>query len=204
MAGGQIAGPKNNSKLTCQSAILVKAMKCILLFALTFFFSFGCAAERPGLILQSYPFNPAGKAILVQRFDFSPQIATNVNQEAVRNFGEAIALDIQRYLRTAGFRHPLVIDPGELARGDVLIRGTISRVDGGNAQQRKLGETFGFGATEVTVTGEVIDLPASRSVLAFSFTKQSPYTWLENEAAVRENLRQIAQEVATALTHMQK
>ena len=179
-------------------------MKRILFFVLTLFLLFGCAAERPSLVVQSYPFNPAGKAILIQSFDFAPQIATNVNQGAVENFGEAIALDIQRFLRNAGFRHPLMIAPEEQAKGDILILGTITRVDGGDARQRKLGEIFGFGATEVTATGEVIDLATSRSVLAFSFTKRSQYTWLDNEDAVRENVREIAQEIATALIQMQK
>lgn len=179
-------------------------MKRILSLALTLFFLFGCAAQRPGLVVQSYPFDPKGKSILIQCFDFAPQIATNVNQEAVQNFGEAIALDIQRFLRSAGFRHPLVIARGEAAKGDILIQGTISRVNGGDALQRKVGETFGFGATEVTATGDVVDLATFRSILAFAFTKQSHYTWLDNEAAVRENLRQIAQEVATALIQMQK
>ena len=179
-------------------------MKRILLLALTLFFLFGCATEWPGLVVQSYPFNPEGKAILIQHFDFAPQIATGVNQGAVRDFGEAMALDIQRFLRNAGFRHPLVITPGELARGDILIQGTITRVQGGDARQRKLGELFGFGATEVKAVGEIIDLATSRSILAFSFTKQSHYTWLDNEAAVRENLREIAREVAAALIQMQK
>jgi hypothetical protein len=179
-------------------------MKRILFLALILFFFLGCAAQRPGLVVQSVPFNPKGKSILIQRFDFAPQIATHVSQEAVQNFGEAIALDIQRFLRNAGFRHPLVIARGEAAKGDILIQGTVSRVDGGDALQRRLGETFGFGATEVTATGDVIDLATSRSILAFAFTKQSHYTWLDNEAAVRENLRQIAQEVATALIQMQK
>ena len=179
-------------------------MKRILFFALTLFLLFGCAPEKPSLVVQTYPFNSAGKAVLIQCFDFAPQIATNVNQEAVQDFGEAIALDIQRFLRNAGFRHPLMIAPGEQALGDILIRGSVTRVNGGDARQRKLGEIFGFGATEVTATGEVIDLATSTSILAFSFTKQSQYTWLDNEAAVRENLREIAQEIATALTQMQK
>jgi len=179
-------------------------MKGILLLALLFFFLSGCAAERPGLVVQSFPFNPAGKAILIQHFDFSPQIATGVDQKAVRNFGEAIALDIQRFLREAGFRHPLVIARGEAARGDILIQGTITRVQGGDAWERKLGEIFGFGASEVKAAGEIIDLATSRSILSFSLAKQSHYTWLDNEAAVRENLREVAREVATALIQMQK
>ncbi len=179
-------------------------MKRILFLALTLFFLSGCATERPGLVVQSYPFDPARKAILVQHFDFAPEIATSVSQVAVRDFGEAIALDIQRFLRDAGFRYPLVIALGEPAKGDILIQGTITRVHGGDAQQRKLGESFGFGATEVKATGQIVDLATSRSILAFSFTKQSHYTWLDNQAAVRENLREIAREVATALVQMQK
>jgi hypothetical protein len=58
---------------------------------------------------------------------------------------------------------------------------------------------FGFGATEVRATGEVVDLAMARPVTAFSIVKQSSYTWLDNEAAVRENPREIAQEIAEIL-----
>ncbi len=47
--------------------------------------------------------------------------------------------------------------------------------------------------------GEVVDLAAARSLTAFAFVKQSSYTWLDNEAAVRENLRGITQEIAATL-----
>ena len=161
---------------------------------------------RRGLVVQSHPFNPAGKAILIQHFDFIPEMATSVNKKAVGDFGETIALDIQRFLRDSGFRHPLVIAPGEPAKGDVLIKGTITRVHGGDAVavQRKLVESFGFGDTEVKAAGEIIDLATSISVMAFSFTKQSRYTWVENEEAVRENLREIAREISTTLIQMQR
>jgi len=159
----------------------------------------GCAAEKPSLVVYSFPFYPTGKAILIQHFDFNPEISTNVNKLAVMGFGELIALDIQRALKGAGFQHPLVIAPGEAARGDFLIQGTITRVHGGDLQERRLLEAFGFGATEVRAMGEVVDLAAARSVTAFSLVKQSSYTWLDNEAAVRENLGEIAQEIAAIL-----
>ncbi len=162
----------------------------------------GCAPERPGLVVQSYPFSPKGKAILIQHFDFSPELATSVEKGAVAGFGESIALDIQRFLKEAGFRYPLVIAPGEQAKGDILIRGTITRVYGGDVQQRMWAESFGFGATEVKASGEIVDVATLKSILAFSFSKQSHYTWLDNEAAVRENLREIAKEIATALIQM--
>jgi hypothetical protein len=172
-------------------------------YALCIFFAFsflaGCAAEKPSLVVHSYPFKAQGKSVLVQHFAFHPEISTNVNKGAVQRFGELIALDIQRSLRNAGFQHPLVIAPGEKSQGDFLIQGTITRIHGGDARERKLFETFGYGATEVRATGEIVDLTASRSVAAFSLVKQSSYTWLDNESAVRENLREVAREIAAIL-----
>jgi len=140
-----------------------------------------------------------GKTILIQHFDFNPEIATQVDKESVRNFGELIALDIQRYLKDGGFPRTLVVAPREPAQGDILIRGTLTRVHGGDLRHRKWFEAFGFGATEVRATGEIVDLETSRSLVGFSFPKQSSHTWLANEAAVRENLRQIAQDIAAIL-----
>jgi hypothetical protein len=174
-------------------------MKRVFFLFLAVLLGAGCAAEKPSLVVHSFPFDPAGKAILIQHFDFNPEISTNVQKLAVQGFGELIALDIQRVLKSAGFQHPLVIAPGEEAKGDFLIQGTITRVHGGDLRERQLFEAFGFGATEVRATGEVVDLTAARSVTAFSLVKQSSYTWLDNEAAVRENLREIAQEIAAIL-----
>ena len=178
-------------------------MKRMLIPILILWLLPGCAPERPGLVVQSYPFSPKGKAILIQHFDFNPELAASVDKGAVSGFGESIALDIQRFLKDAGFRHPLVIAPGEQAKGDILIKGAITRVYGGDVQQRMWAESFGFGATEVKASGEIVELATLRPILAFSFTKQSHYTWLENEAAVRENLREVAKEIATALIQMQ-
>ena len=174
-------------------------MKLVFFLFLAVLLGAGCAAEKPSLVVYSFPFYPTGKAILIQHFDFNPEISTNVNKLAVMGFGELIALDIQRALKGAGFQHPLVIAPGEAARGDFLIQGSITRVHGGDLQERRLLEAFGFGATEVRAMGEVFDLAAARSVTAFSLVKQSSYTWLDNEAAVRENLGEIAQEIAAIL-----
>ena len=175
----------------------------IMLYALCVFFAFsflaGCAAEKPSLVVHSYPFNPEGKTVLVQYFACNPEISTNLNKGAVQRFGELIALDIQRSLKNAGFQHPLVIAPGEEAKGDFLIKGTITRVHGGDVRERRRFESFGFGGTEVRATGEIVDLAASRSVAAFSLVKQSSYTWLDNESAVRENLREVAREIAAIL-----
>jgi hypothetical protein len=172
---------------------------CALRFALCVFLLFGCAAEKPSLVVYSFPLDPAGKAILIQHFDFNPGISTQVKKEAVQRFGELIALDIQRGLKSAGFRHPLVIAPGEQAKGDLLIKGTITRVHGGDFRERRRVESFGPGATEVRAVGEVIELSTSRSAAAFSLVKESSYTWLDNESAVRENLKEIAQEIAAIL-----
>jgi hypothetical protein len=176
-----------------------RAMLRALCVFFTFSFLAGCVAEKPGLVVHSYPFNPEGKTVLVQHFALNPEISTGLNRGAVQRFGELIALDIQRLLQNAGFQHPLVIDPGEPAKGDFLIKGTLTRVHGGDVRERRWFESFGFGATEVRATGEVVDLASSRSVAAFSLVKQSSYTWLDNESAVRENLREIAREIAAIL-----
>ena len=159
----------------------------------------GCAATPPNLVSYSYPFSAKGRAVLIQQFAFNPGVSTKVSQDAVKNFGELIALDIQRFLGNAHFDHPLVIAPGEQAGGDFLILGTITRVNGGDAQERRTFEVFGFGATEVRAVGEVVDLTASRSVASFSLVKQTSYGWLDNESAVRENLREVAREIAAIL-----
>jgi len=172
---------------------------CAMPYALCVFLLFGCAVEKPSLVVHSYPFNPRGKSVLVQHFACNPEISTNLNKGAVQRFGELIALDIQRSLKNAGFQYPLVIAPGEKSQGDFLVRGTITRVHGGDVRQRRWFESFGYGATEVRATGEIVDLAASRSVAAFSLVKQSSYTWLDNESAVRENLREVAREIAAIL-----
>ena len=174
-------------------------MPYALCVAVFLFLGAGCAAEKPSLVVHSYPFHPEGKTILIQHFDFNPESSTRVNKAAVQKFGELIALDIQRFLGNAAYKHPLVMAPGETAKADFLIKGSITRVHGGDAAERRRVEAFGFGATEVRAVGEVVDLTASRSVAAFSLTKQSSYTWLDNESAVRENLREVAREIAAIL-----
>ena len=175
------------------------AIRYALCAAMFLLFLVGCAANNPSLVVHSYPFAAGGKVILIQHFAFNPVVSTNVNKAAVQRFGELIALDIQRFLGNANFDHPLVIAPGETAGGDFLIRGTITRMHGGDARERRWFEAFEPGATEVMATGEVIDLARSRSVAAFSLTERSSYTWLDNDSAVRENLREIAREIAAIL-----
>jgi hypothetical protein len=151
------------------------------------------------MVVRTYPFNPAGKTILIQYFEFNPEIATNVDRPSVEKFGELISFDIQKYLKRAGFKNPLVVQAKEPLEGDLLIKGTITGVSGGSLQQRKYLELLGFGATEVKVVGEVLDIKTSLSLAAFSFTKRSHYTRKGNEAAVRENIGEIAQEIARVI-----
>jgi hypothetical protein len=182
-------------------------MKPIALVILSFFAFSGCGPTLPGtpsMVVKSHPFNPAGKTILIQHFDFNPELATDVDPSLVKNFGGGIAFDIQNHLKKAGFKYPVVVQPAEPFAGDFLIKGTITRVSGGNVQQRKYLELFGFGATEVKAVGEVIDLKTSTSLVAFSFIKRSHYTWKDNEAAVRENISEIAREIAQVIIQSQK
>ena len=174
----------------------MRVIGCLILSVFTLA---GCGPTLPGtpsMVVRTYPFNPAGKTILIQHFAFNPALATNVEPASVEKFGEVIAFDIQKYLKHAGVKHPVVVQATEPFEGDFLIKGTITEVSGGNVQQRKYLELFGFGATEVKVVGEVIDIKTSLSLVGFSFTKRSHYTRKDNEAAVRENISEIAQEIA--------
>jgi len=183
-------------------------MKVIFFIILSLSTLSGCAPILPGMpsmVVKTYPFNPAGKMILIQHFDFNPEIATNVDRSSVQKFGEVIAFDIRNYLSRAGFKYPVVVQAAEpFEGGDFLIIGTITRVSGGNVQQRRYLELFGFGATEVMAVGEVIDIKTSTSLVGFSFTKRSHYTWKNNEAAVRENIREIAQEITKVIVQSKK
>lgn len=182
-------------------------MKVIFFIILSLSTLSGCGPTLPGMpsmVVKTYPFNPAGKMILIQHFDFNPEFATNVDPSSVQKFGEVIAFDIRNYLSRAGFKYPVVVRAAEPFEGDFLIIGTITRVSGGNVQQRRYLELFGFGATEVKAVGEVIDIKTSTSLVGFSFTKRSHYTWNNNEAAVRENIREIAQEIAEVIVQSKK
>jgi len=177
----------------------MKTIGCVLL---SFFAFAGCSPlypNPPSMVVRMYPFNPAGRTILIQYFDFDTEFATNVDRPSVERFGEAIAFDVQMYLKKAGFKNVLVIQAQEPLAGDFLIRGKITGVSGGNIQQRKYLELFGFGATEVKVVGEVLNFKTSASLVAFSFTKRSHFTRKENEAAVRENIGEIAEEIAQVI-----
>jgi hypothetical protein len=182
-------------------------MKSQLLVILSFFAFSGCAptlSDMPSGVVIPYPFNPAGKTILIQPFYFYPELATNVDRSFVEKFGEIIAADVQNCLKKGGFRYPVVVWTEGQLKGDLLITGTIKRVSGGHATHRKLFELFGFGATKVTAVGEIIDTKTARSLVGFSFTKRSHYTWQENEAAVRENVSEIAQEIAQVIIQSQE
>ncbi len=136
------------------------------------------------------------KIVLVQFFEFPPQIATDVQPGAVRHFGEFIAYDIQTWLKKSGFPKVIAVKPGESISGDILVRGAIIRVSGGNYYHRLFGEVFGFGASEVRADGELIDIKAGIPLTGFSIADKSRWTSLKNEAAVRENLSAVARQIA--------
>jgi hypothetical protein len=163
------------------------------------FLSLGCTAASPDLVVRNEFFQAEGKRILIQHFDLDPMTATGVHQPSVAKFGETLALDIRQYLKLARLEKTLVIGPGESAQGDILIQGSITHIAGGDQVHRMSFELFGDGAAVVRVQGQVIDLAASRTILSFSLSRSSHYTWLNNERAARENLREIAEEIARAV-----
>ena len=161
----------------------------------------GCAPATPGIVGPSAPFDPSGKYILIQSFDLPPAM-TNVNRAAAAKLGDVLAFYIQLHLKNAGLQRVLVVKRGDRIEGDLLIRGTLTRVEGGSQFHRISMELFGSGASEVEAMGEIVDLKTSTPLTGFAF-RQTGLTWLANESAVRENLRKIAEEIARVLIQMQ-
>jgi hypothetical protein len=174
-------------------------MKRIFPAVMILFLLSGCV-RGPQPALQSLP-TRSENLILVQFFEFPPQIATNVQTGFVSNFGQLIAYDIQASLKRNGFPRVIVVKPGESVPGevkaaDLLVRGSIIRVSGGNFLNRLFGEVFGFGASEVRAVGELLDLKTGVPRTGFSFSKKSRWNGLNNEAAVRENLSAVAFQIS--------
>jgi hypothetical protein len=174
------------------------------LWVISSFFLFSGCVSGPEMVVQAQPFRSKDKAILIQHFAVYPEMASQVDKEFVQQLGANLAYDIQSCLRKAGFSRPLVIAPGEPGEGDLLIKGAITRVAGGNVHQRMSLELFGFGATEVRAYGEVTDVQSSIPIAGFSSSKQSHYSWLNNELAVRENVKEIAEAISQVLIRAQK
>ncbi len=163
---------------------------------------FGCT-RGPRPALHSVPAR-SENLILIQFFDFPPQIATNVRMQFISNFGQLIAYEIQNSLKRDGFPKVIVVRPGEiLENADVLVRGSILRVSGGNFSQRMFGELFGFGASEVGAVGDLINMKTGRPITGFSFSSTSKWNGLDNEASVRQDLAAVARQIAHLVAQYQ-
>ncbi len=176
-------------------------MKRIWLAVMILVLLFACV-RGPRPALHSVPAR-SENLILVQFFEFPPQIATNVRLGYIGNFGQLIAYDIQTSLKRNGFPKVIVVRPGEMLNGDILVRGSIIEVSGGNFSHRMFGELFGFGASEVRAVGELIDMRTGRPFTGFSFSSASRWNGLDNEASVRENLLAVGRQIAHLVAQYQ-
>lgn len=167
-------------------------MKKIFLIILISMF-LGCATTIPDRMTKLDTFDPKkDQVIIIQPFEFNPDIATNVNKAYVTDFGKEIAIDIQNCFYNHGHKNIKIdVAPKE---GDYLIKGKITEISGGNKHQR-IWLGFGYGGTIASVRGEIINLKKSNTLSVFNITKQSNWTYSNNEAAVRENIYEIAVEL---------
>lgn len=154
----------------------------------------GCATTMPDRMTKVETFDPTNQTIVIRPFEFNPDIATEVNKDFVKDLGEEIAVDIKSLLFERGYKNVTVSN--DTAIGDYLVKGKITEVSGGNKHQRVwLG--FGYGGTVVSVRGDITDLKKTKTVMDFNITKQSNWTYSDNEAAVRENVYEVAKEFVT-------
>jgi hypothetical protein len=188
-SGILFAGKEEPGKRRSEMKKIFPAVIALMLFLLP------ACVRGPQPASQSQP-TRSENPILVQFFEFPPQVATHVQSQFVANFGELIAYDIQSSLKRNGFPRVFVVKPGEALKADLLVRGSIIRVSGGNFFHRVSGELFGFGASEVRAEGELVDLKTATPLTGFSFSKKSRWSGLNNEAAVRENLADVAFQIA--------
>jgi hypothetical protein len=165
-----------------------------LLLTLTLIFFVGCATTMPDRITKLETFDPKEQKIVIHPFKINPDSATGVNKEFAGELGNEIALDIRSLLFEKGYGN--VIIDGNTDVGNYLVKGKITEVSGGNKHQR-IWLGFGYGGTIVSARGEIVDLKSMKTVMDFSITKQSNWTYSDNEAAVRENIFEIAQEIVT-------
>jgi hypothetical protein len=166
-------------------------MKKLFLFISISIF-LGCATTIPDKMTKLDTFDPTNQVIIIKSFDLNPDIATDVNKAYIIEFGKEIALDIQNCFYSKGYKN-IRID-GDPNDGDYLIKGKITELSGGNKHQR-IWLGFGYGGTIASARGEIINLKKSKTLIDFNITKQSNWTYSNNEAAIRENIYEIAVEL---------
>jgi len=156
------------------------------------------------MIVRSHPFHPANQLIVIEHFECYPETSRDLAKSFAKDLGVSLALDLQKKLRKVGPQRSLVISPGEPVIGDLFIRGRITRLSGGNRFHRMTFELFGYGASEAQAMGEVIEVRTSTSLMAFSISRRSSWTWKGNEGGIRENIEEIAEAIVEVILQGQK
>lgn len=156
---------------------------------------YGCATHLPNNIYGKAVLDTT-KPIRVEIFEFNPKAAVDVNTYAVENLGLELAEKIASELLSMGLQ-PATVNSNNNISEDIgyIIKGRILEVNGGSAMKR-VWIGFGSGATTVTVKGEITNAKSGALVRNFTLTKQSNWTYSNNETAVRENINEIAIDIA--------
>ena len=153
----------------------------------------GCATHIPNNIEGKTELDTT-KIIRIENFQYNPKGAINLNTFAIENLNIELSENISIELKKIGL-HPVMATENTKEYDGYIIKGRILEVNGGSGAQR-IWLGFGAGATTVTVRGEIIDAKSATQLRNFTLTKQSNWTYSNNETAVRENINEIAVEIA--------
>lgn len=153
----------------------------------------GCATHIPNNIEGNNELDTT-KTIIIENFEFNPHGAINLNTYAIEKFNIELSENISTELKKIGL-NPVISDKNSSESDGYIIKGRILEVNGGSGAQR-IWLGFGAGATTVTVRGEILDIKTAAKLRNFTLTKQSNWTYSNNETAVRENINEIAIDIA--------
>jgi hypothetical protein len=163
-------------------------------FLIIFLLFSGCAQTMPDLIVGKGTID-VSEIVGIEPFEFNPQTATNINVPSLDKFGLELAENIAGELIKRGFRTIIIKNPDQPNDIGYIIRGRILEVTGGNKHQR-IWLGFGYGASNVSVRGEIVNAKTKEIIRQFTFSDQSQWSYSSNETAVRNNLYEIANEIA--------
>lgn len=175
-----------------------KNRECLMKYLLILFtlITASCATTIPNRFEKHTEIDSKEIGILITPFEINPSVVKDVDNSMALGLGEEIATDIRSALFRNGYENVTI--GNEPSNHHILIKGKITEVTGGNKHQRVwLG--FGYGGTVVSARGEIYDVKKESSIMNFSVTKQSNWTYSGNETAVRENIYETAEEIVKEL-----
>ncbi|MEN3111148.1 DUF4410 domain-containing protein [Uliginosibacterium paludis] len=153
----------------------------------------GCATHMPNNVEGDAGLGRT-RPIIVENFDFNPKGAVDVSADSIEKLNLELSENVVSELKKMGLPAKLA-DKSAPAQDAYVLKGRILQVNGGSTALR-IWIGFGAGSTTVTVRGEVLDAKTGAQVRNFTLTRQSNWTYSNNEAAVRENIGELASDIA--------